>query len=213
MKKIFLLLALIANLFVFARADVMPYYVGSINSSAIGVYQAPLNIKVYQEPNENSPLLLDVQWSSQKFSCLDISASNLFVVFLPARQLAFLLAVDETENWVQIVFYQNGERRGWVKKDDPYNYMNWRTFYNLYGRKYGVYFMKDAPEEARNLYSSGSDDAQKVGKINLPQWIKLTVVKGNWIMAQVFDMDKISKIGYLKWRAQNGEIYLFPQIK
>ena len=73
--------------------------------------------------------------------------------------------------------------------------------------------MKDAPEFTQSMYGSNSDDAQKIDKINLPQTLKMTAIKGNWLLVNVFDMDKLVKIGWIKWRNTSGEIYLFPAIK
>lgn len=201
------------NFIIPVNADVMPYYVNNIDSNSIGVYQASNCIKVYQEPNENSKLLLDVFWDRKTFNSPNVSASNLFVVFLPLKELAFLTVTDETEAWVQVVYNRNGSQKGWVKKDDDYKFLNWRIFFNLYGRKYGVYYLKDAPDSTKIMYGSNTDDGKQISRINLPQNVKLTTVKGNWLLASAFDMDKIQKIGWIKWRSINGEIYLFPDIK
>jgi len=213
MKKILIVLTFLLGLFLPAFADVMPYYVNNINTNSIGVYQASNNIKVHKDPNEHSPILLDVSWDCTAFNSPNVSASNLFVVFLPAKDLAYLTVIDENEDWVQIVYNQNGYKSGWVKKDDEYRFLNWRNFYNLYGRKYGLYYMKDAPDETKALYGTNIEDGQIIGRVNMPQWIKLTTVKGNWLLINLFDMDKSQKIGWIKWRNTNGEIYLFPAIK
>ena len=198
-----------------ASADVMPYYVNNINTNSIGVFQAPSQFKIYKEPNENSKLLLDVSWDYKSFNCPDVSASNLFVVFLPKKELAFLTVIDENDNqdWVQIAYNQNGAHLGWVKKDDDFRFMNWRTFFNLYGRKYGLYYIKDAPEDTKIIYGSNVEDSKQIGKITYPQTLTLTAVKGNWLLVVAFDVDKTQKIGWIKWRNISGEIYLFPNIK
>lgn len=215
MKKLFIIFTFLCNLFIAANADVMPYYVNNINSNSIGVYQASNNIRIYKEPNEHSPLLLNVTWDAKTFDSPDVSASNLFVAFLPKKDLAFLTVVDENDNqdWVQIIYYKNGNQLGWVKKDDEYKFMSWRTFFNLYGRKYGLYYMKDSPELAKNICGTNSDDSKGIGKIFVPQTINVTSVNGNWILINAFDMDRTTKIGWIKWRSTNGEIYLFPDIK
>jgi len=215
MKKIFVLFAFIFSFILPAKADVMPYYVNNINTNSIGVYQATNNIKIYKDPNENSPLLLDASWDEKTFNCPSVSASNLFIIFLPKKSLAFLTVVDENDNedWVQVSYNQNGYRLGWIKKDDDFRFMNWRTFFNLYGRKYGLYYMKDAPKETKLIYGSNVEDAQSIGEITYPQTVKLTTVKGNWLLIIAFDVDKMQKIGWIKWRNIGGELYLFPDIK
>ncbi len=214
MKKLFLIFIFLFT-FIPVKADVMPYYVSNINSNSIGVYQASKNIKIYEEPNEKSKLLLEVFWDNKSFNSPYISASNLFVVFLQKKELAFLTVIDENDNedWVQISFNKNGLQTGWLKKDDNFRFMNWRTFFNLYGRKYGLYYMKDAPEEAKIVYGSNVENAKSIGKITLPQTLKLTKVSGNWLLVIAFDVDKYQKIGWIKWRMLSGEIYLFPKIK
>lgn len=215
MKKIFILFAFLCNLFLVAHADVMPYYTNNINTNSIGVYQASNNIRIYKEPNENSQLLLNVTWDSNTYNCSDISASNLFVVFLPKKNLAFLTVIDENDNedWVEITYNQNGSHLGWVKKDDDYKFMSWRSFFNIYGRKYGLYYMKDAPSDSKVIYGSNADDAKSIAEITLPQAVQLTAVKGNWLLIIAYDVDKTQKIGWIKWRNISGEISLFPNIK
>lgn len=213
MKKILVILTFLIGIILPANADVMPYYTNNISSNSIGVYQASNNIKVFKEPNENSQVLLNVSWDSKNYNSPTISASNLFVVFLPARDLAFLTVTDETEDWVEVLYNRNGNQKGWVKKDDEYRFLGWRTFFNLYGRKYGLYYMKDAPEDTKTIYGSNSDDAKPISKVIVPQVIKLTTVKGNWLLISAYDIDKLQKIGWIKWRSQAGEIYLFPAIK
>jgi hypothetical protein len=215
MKKIILIFALLLISILPVNADVMPYYVSNINPDSIGVYQASSNIRIYKEPNENSQLLLNVNWDSNNFNCTDVSAGNLFVVFLPKKSLAFLTVIDENdgEDWVQVQYNQDGVKTGWVKKDDEFRFMSWRTFFNLYGRKYGLYYMKDAPEESKIIYGSTADDAKSIGKITLAQILQLTNVSGNWFLIIAFDVDKYQKIGWIKWRNISGQIYLFPDIK
>lgn len=215
MKKIFAILAMIVGFILPANADVMPYYTNSINTNSIGVYQASKSIRVYKEPNENSPIVLGVNWDNNGFNCTDVSASNLFVAFFPKKDLAFLTVIDENEgeDWVQISYNKNGLKTGWVKKDDEYKFMSWRTFINLYGRKYGLYYMKDAPEESKIMYGTNAEDAKSIGKITLAQTVRVTAINGNWALIIALDIDKMQKIGWVKWRDISGQIYMFPDIK
>ena len=215
MKKFLIIFALLITFILPAKADVMPYYVGSINQDSIGVYQAENNVRIYKDPNVNSQLLLNINWDAQNYNSTDVSASNLFMVFLPKKNLAFLTVVDENDNedWVEVSYNQNGLKTGWVKKTDDYRFLPWRAFVSLYGRKYGMYYMKDAPADCKNIYGSTADDAKNISTINVPQSIKLTGISGNWILIIAYDIDKYEKIGWIKWRNISGEIFLFPDIK
>lgn len=215
MKNIFIIFTFLISLILPAKADVMPCYINNINTNSIGVYQASNDIKIYKEPNENSKLLLNVSWSEQSFNCPDISAGNLFVVFLPKKDLVLLSVIDENDNedWLQISYNKNGTQTGWIKKDDDYRFMNWRTFLNLYGRKYGLYYMKDAPEESKVIHGSNADESQSIGTIMLARNVNLISLRGNWVLVNAFDVDRTQKTGWIKWRSLAGEIYLFPNIK
>ena len=49
--------------------------------------------------------------------------------------------------------------------------------------------------------------------MNYPQKINLNVIRGNWALVSVFDLDKTPKTGYVRWRSDNGVRYFFPDIK
>lgn len=213
MKRFFILLSLCLFFLMPTFADVMPYYVANINSEAIGVYQAPKSVKVYEKPDEHSKLLLKALWDYKSFNCSQSSISNLFVVMIQEKELAFLLVTEDYDEWVQVIYDRSSAKKGWIKKDDVYRFLPWRNFYSLYGRKYGLYLLKDAPQEVKNIYSATAETSQIVDLINKPEKIKLTAVKGNWALVTVSDLDKRPKTGYLQWRNTRGEIYAFPAIR
>lgn len=215
MKKLLLIVTFLFSLVLPTKADVMPYYIGSINPNSIGVYQAGNSIRIFNAPNENSKVLLNVTWDENNYNCVEVSASNLFAVYFPKKNLTFLTVIDENDNedWVQVIYDKNGMKTGWLKKDDDFKFMNWRAFFNLYGRKYGLYYMKDAPEESRVMYGTNAEDAKSIGKIMLAQNIQVMSINGNWALVKAQDVDRTQKIGWLKWRNISGEIYLFPDIK
>lgn len=198
-----------------ALADVIPYYVANISTEARGVYQAPKDLKIYKTPNENSPILLNCNWDYKTFNCPKTSMSNLFLVFVQAKELAFLTAIDDYGDWVEVLYDRNSNLKGWVKKDenDPYRFLTWRTFYNLYGRKYGIYLLKDTPQEIKNLRTSTSEDSQACGQVENPTKIKMQSLKGNWMLINSYETNKTTSTGYLQWRNTRGEIYAFPAIR
>lgn len=215
MKKLLLIVTFLFSLVLPTKADVMPYYVGGISPNSIGVYQVGNNIRIFNAPNENSKILLNVTWDENNYNCVEVSASNLFAVYFPKKNLAFLTVIDENDNedWVQVIYNKNGMKTGWLKKDDDFKFMNWRTFFNLYGRKYGLYYMKDAPEESRVMYGTNEENSKSIGKIMLAQNVQVVSINGNWALVKAQDVDRTQKIGWLKWRNISGEIYLFPDIR
>ncbi len=190
------------------RANYMPFYSDAIPNEALGVYQTVGQLKVYDSPVDNA---------KEKF-CLKIDYNadmpeGVFAAFVPEKQLSFLYVTDVDEGWVEVLYDKNKNLRGWVKLDDQFLFSSWMTFYNLYGRKYGLKLMKDLPSDYKVLKSAPEDGAQVVSRINYPTKINLTALRGNWALVSVLDMDKTPKTGYLKWRSADGEIYAFPEIK
>lgn len=214
MKKFLLILAsfLIIPMHAFC-ADIVPEYVSIENTNTLGLYQAPNEIVLYKEPSESSNLVHSVSWIGSQIFPEAVKQQDLFVVYLPEKNLGMLAVVDETEDWVQVIYNNSTGAKGWIKKDDPYRFMTWIMFYNMYGRKYGLQLLKEAPAEAKNIHVSTEEKSQIVGTLNMPQKINLTAIKGNWALVSVFDIDKTPKTGYVRWRSDNGIKYYFPAIK
>ncbi len=213
MKKSILFLALF---FIFsivpANADIMPYYTNNIPTNSIGVYQAPKNFKIYKSPDLKSDIVLEGSFDIKNYDC-PLSEGSVFLVFKPKRELAFFVVVDENEEWFQVIYDRMAFKKGWIKKDDDARFLIWRNFYNLYGSKYGLYYFKDTPANTKNIYSSTDLSSQVISKITVAPKIKMISVKGNFALVNVLDIDKANKIGFIQWRNNNGEIFLFPNIK
>jgi SH3-like domain-containing protein len=194
-------------------ADVIPQYVSIEQTNTLGLYQAPNEIVLYSEPDEASTIINSIGWIGSQIFPASEKPQNLFVVYLPNKNLGLLAVVDESEYWVQVIYNNLTGAKGWIKKDDPYRFMTWITFYNMYGKKYGLNLMKEAPSEAKNIHASTDDKSQIVGTINMPQKINLTAIKGNWALVSVYDMDRTPKTGYVRWRSDKGVKYYFPAMK
>ena len=194
-------------------ADVVPQYVSIQQTNTLGLYQAPNEIMLYKEPSEASTLVHSISWIGEKIFPESVRPQNLFVVYVPSKNLAYLAVTDETEDWVQVIYNNSTGAKGWIKKDDPYRFSTWVMFYNMYGKKYGLNLLKEAPNSAKDLHVATDDKSQIVGTINMPKKINLNLVRGNWALVSVMDIDRTPKTGYVRWRSDKGVKYYFPAIK
>ena len=208
MKKLLLIICMMFMLPVFA--DVMPFYVNSIPKDAIGMYQTGENITILSEPEANSKTIKTFEFSYKPETMPD----GMFAVLLNEKKLGFLYVSDiGDDGWVEVIYDKHTGARGWVLTEDRFQFLPWLTFYNMYGRKYGLRLFKDTPDEIEVLHAKSEDLSQNIGKLNFVKQIKLTAIRGNWALVSVFDIDKTPKTGYLRWRSNEGVIYAFPNIK
>ncbi len=208
MKKLLLIICMMFMLPVFA--DVMPFYVNSIPKDAIGMYQTGENITILSEPEANSKTIKTFEFSYKPETMPD----GMFAVLLNEKKLGFLYVSDiGDDGWVEVIYDRHTGARGWVLTEDRFQFLPWLTFYNMYGRKYGLRLFKDTPDEIEVLHAKSEDLSQNIGKLNFVKQIKLTAIRGNWALVSVFDIDKTPKTGYLRWRSNEGVIYAFPNIK
>ena len=208
MKRFLLILCMMFMLPVFA--DVMPFYVNSIPKDAIGMYQTGENITIYSEPEANSKAIKSFNFSYKAETMPD----GIFALLLNEKKLGFLYVSDiGDDGWVEVIYDKFTGARGWVLTEDRFQFLPWLSFYNMYGRKYGLRLFKDAPDEIKVLRSKSEETSQNVAKLNYVKQIKLTAVRGNWALVSVFDIDKTPKTGYMRWRSDEGVIYAFPNIK
>ena len=207
MKKQIITLMAILTTALTVWAGYMPYYSNSIPNQALGVYQVTDTLTIYDVPDDKAKevFVLNINYKDMQ--------EGVFAAFVPEKNLSFLYVTDVGDGWVEVIYVKDKNLRGWVKLEDKFLFSSWLTFYNMYGRKYGLKLMKDLPEVHKVLKSAPEDDAQVVSRINYPQVIKLTALRGNWALVSVLDMDKTPKTGFLKWRDSNGAIYAFPEIK
>lgn len=208
MKKLLLIICMMFMLPVFA--DVMPFYVNSIPKDAIGMYQTGENITIYSEPEANSKTIKNVEFSYKPETMPD----GMFAVLLNEKKLGFLYVSDiGDDGWVEVIYDRHTGARGWVLTEDKFQFLPWLSFYNMYGRKYGLRLFKDTPDKIEVLRAKSEETSQNVDKLNYVKQIKLTAIRGNWALVSVFDIDKTPKTGFLRWRSDEGVIYAFPNIK
>ena len=190
----------------------MPKKVTDINSKAIGLYQIPLKTIVYKKPDIKSDVIYRVNWDYKSFNASDDAAcDNFFTVLIQEKELAYVQVSDYTDDWIEIIYDKEKNKKGWVQAEDI-RFMPWRTFYNMYGRKYGIYYLADSPKESKQLHGSTEEESPTIEKIENPYKIKLTVIKGNYALITAIE-DNHGKTGYIRWRDENGEVFIFPAIK
>lgn len=214
MKRILFLLILFFGFVLPIHAQtVMPENVCLKYTNTVGVYQVSHNITLYKQPDEKADILHSIKWTKDEIFPDSLTFNDLFLVFLPSKSLALMVVTDETDDWVEVIYNNSTGAKGWLKKDDPYKFSTWVNFYNMYGRKYGLYILKGAPDIIKDLRSATEDNSQVVARINIPNKINLNVIRGNWALVSVLDLDKTPKTGYMRWRGDNGVKYMFPAIK
>ena len=208
MKKFLIILMMFLAMPV--MADTMPFYVNSIPKGMLGLYQTDKELTLYSHPDANSNVIKKFEFSYNPETMPD----RVFALLINEKNLGFMYVSDiGDEGWVQLVYDKRTGAKGWALVADRMQFLPWLNFYNLYGRKYGLRLLKDAPEDIEVLRAKSEDNSQTVSKLNYIKQIKLTVMRGNWALVSVVDLDKVPKTGYLRWRGDDGTIYAFPNIK
>lgn len=214
MKKLIVLMFLFLGCVLkVCAADVMPDTVSLIRNNTLGVYQVSSPIVLYSEPDEKSEIKTVIKYTKTSLEPLSLVFQDVFIVYKADKNLALMAVTDETEDWVQVIYDNVKGSTGWIKKDDPYKFSTWYNFYNMYGTKYGLYFLKGTPEPIKNIHGSPDESSKVISVINYPVKINLKVIRGNWMLVSVLDVDKMPKTGYVRWRSEEGIKYLFPDIK
>jgi len=208
MKKILLTILMLLILPVFA--DTLPYYSKAVPKSAIGIFQTGDQLTIYSHPDSNSHVVKTFDFSYQPENMPD----GMFAVLINERKLGMLYVTDiGDDNWVEVMYDKQTGATGWVTTEDKFQFLPWINFYNMYGRKYGLRLFKDAPDSVDILHAKSEDLSQSVAKLNYVKQIKLTRLSGNWALVSVLDLDKVPKMGFMRWRGDDGKIYAFPNIK
>ena len=210
--KVFLLFSLTFALPVFA--DVMPYYSSSISEYTIGFLQMPNTFKVYLYPRNDSTVVDTVSLDGYvlKTSGDTLEPNEVYVVQVD-NKISYCIVVDEQDGWYKILYDKKNNKFGWVKPDDDNDFLRLREFYSFYGKMFGLYYMKNVDYRKRGLYSGAYEQSQKIDGFTMVKRIKLHKISGNWALVTVIDVGSKPKIGYIRWREDNGTILVFPKIK
>lgn len=217
MKKLSVIIISFLLFFIFSAtqtlADVIPQYTTSIKHTGIGAFNPPEEFNIYSEPDENAQIIAKIKWNENGLVDSNIKENDLFVSFIPAQNIAYCSVDDEIDGWVKIFYSQSQGKSGWVKTTAKNRYVSWLGFYMSWGRRNGVYFFKDMPAINKRLMSAPAANSQKVWGITYPKFIKLTLVRGNWMMIRLVDFGNEVKLGWIQWRDENGKFLIFPDMK
>ncbi|OGI21609.1 MAG: hypothetical protein A2287_08600 [Candidatus Melainabacteria bacterium RIFOXYA12_FULL_32_12] len=221
MKSLFFIIVALCVCFInFPKAisgDFLPRYSDSVSYYGIGVYFAPKEFAIYSEPDEESPIIEKINWNNFGVNSLtkELSSRNVFISFIPSKNIGIMSAIDDTENWCQVVYDQKTGAKGWVKITDSARFMTWMEFMSKYGKANDVYLFLDLPEEYRQIYTAPHEKAQILNMYPYsPDNVKLKFIKGNWMLVKVVDFSKTNThIGWIRWRNDEGKIFAFPNLK
>jgi len=217
MKRFLRISLIILGLLSVCRAD--PFYTYDIKNVGIGVVELSKDTTIYARPDESSEklIMLEISPKTSNVTMMNEKNSNsYFLARVPAKNLAYLVATDDNEKgWIEVCYYQKENLTGWIKTGSE-NVWSWSDFYNKWGRKNGVYFFKDVPPEDKKLYAQpfeNPEDKKLVESFNYAYKVRPVMLKGNWMLVRVLDVNNVEKIGYLRWREADGKLLLFPLLK
>ncbi|EKE02216.1 MAG: hypothetical protein ACD_20C00410G0002 [uncultured bacterium] len=221
MKKVFLAFIILFMSFIIspkAFSDgFLPRYSDSINNYGIGIYLAPKEFSIYAEPDQKSNIVEHIRWNNFGVSSLNnkLSSKNVFIAFIPKNNTAIMTAVDDMENWCQVIYDRKTGAKGWVKITDSNKFLTWLDFMTKYGKASDIYLFLDLPEEYRLIHTAPHENAQvQTTQPFSPDNVKLKFIKGNWMLVNVIDYSKTSTyIGWIRWRTNEGRIFAFPNLK
>lgn len=213
MKKLLVLFIFLFLLLpISAKADILPNSLNPIDAIALGMYQVPKHVVIYAKPDLKSNVVFEADWNFENFKSSNGNEDTFFSVWVKEKELGFIEVIDFTDDWLKVLYDKKDKKTGWVKSEDI-RFLTWCNFYNMYGRKYGLYVVGNIPDSIKELRTDADNNSQSAGKIVKPLKINLVKLKGNWVLVRVFDVGNTVKIGYLRWRSDEGKIFFFPRIK
>jgi len=195
------------------KADVLPLYTGIINETAIGFLKVPKTFNLYLYPRQDAEIAESIKWTNTEVYYNDavVEPYRLFAVQVVNKDIVFCTVIDMQDDWYKIVYDKLNNKSAWIKPEKEDDFWSLKDFYSFYGRRYGLYYMKNIDYRKRGIYSGASPTSQKLGGFTLIKAIRLNKLSGNWALVTVTDLDSIPKIGYIQWREQDGTIILFPK--
>ena len=122
-----------------------------------------------------------------------------------------VLTDSDGDGWYEICYDQKNKLTGWVAPSE-YEFYPWLAFYTKYGKKNGLYPFRDLDNTEKRLYSKPDFNSQIINTFNHVKDIRIQIIRGNWALVRLYDYEGKLKIGWIKWRTDEGKFQFFPNV-
>lgn len=211
MNKIFLIISFIFLTTLPSLADFLPNYVNQKYNLGIGVVAIKNNVQVF-ETNDNKGLPLAII-GVNNFTLRGVDRALEEDIYLARKQkdnLALLSVEIDTDDWFYVCYNHKHKLYGWVKKDENIDFLSWKDFFDLYGRKKGIYIYSNVDSKYKGMYSKPDLNSTRVDNFKHSKHVSLWLVSGDWMLVKVTTYDNQTKTGWIKWKTDDGALLAFP---
>lgn len=214
MRKIILTFFIFLSIVSVVSAEVLPYYINSLRRYGIGFTKVKSPLVMRQMPDNEGKILETLNFDyNRNVTCtinsLKCEIDEVFAAYSEKNKIALLTTLDETQGWSLVCFNQaQAPVCGWVDEKEN-KYYNWTDFFNILGKKYGLYLFKDLKKTDKILYAAPVKQTNATGSIEMPKAINPWLVQGNWILVKVADFNNEMKTGWFNYRGNDGKLRLF----
>ncbi len=162
------------------------------------------------------------------------AANRLFFCYYPELNVAMMAVTgDNDQGWIEVIYDQTGHKTGWIRLKQAPNtqvasgpklapldtgepehfgiYQTWQEFMKLNAKASGVYWLSGVNEYNRSIRYADTDDAKLI-PVTIIRDLKVKHVRGNWLLVEVLDFERNTPIGWVRWRDDNGNLMVFPNI-
>ncbi|MEW5822133.1 MAG: hypothetical protein AB1782_18205 [Cyanobacteriota bacterium] len=197
----------------------------STKTFGLGAYFSPKEVTIYAEPKLDSQVLEKLEWQFARVQIDSLtgniaSPADVFITFYPYKEIAMMAVKDEVDGWVKVIYNQRDKSEGWVPLETPaektqYNnlvgsFYTWYDFMFKIAKRRGVYFLPGVPKKLRKLRGQPSDDANIVRyNFTYVRSLDIKVIRGNWMLVKIVDLEEGSPIGWIRWRDEDGQLLVF----
>ena len=214
MKKV-LFVFLIYFIFVSkSYANYLPYYVNPNASYGHALAAVKSKTAVYDSNNDKANIIGILDGKKIRINSPVIPTESETYIASDFDKNIFLLSVYENQDeWMYVCYNQKKKLFGWIKKTEYVDYYTWQDFYNFFGRKYGLYLLRNVKEKDKKLYASPTYETNVADTFHFPRHISLWLITGDWMLVKITTYEGETKTGWLRWKLDDGSIIVFPNLK